>query len=49
MQRRNDQFGALYQVVSEVSESLNMRYVVRTAIREARKLVGADVVCLWRL
>ena len=49
MQRRNEQFGALYQVVSEVTESLSMRYVVNTTIREARKLVGADVVDLRRL
>jgi len=49
MQRRNDQFGALYQVVSEVSESLSMRYVVRTTIREARALVQAEIVSLRRI
>jgi len=46
MERRNGQFQALYQVVSEVAETLSLKYVVQTAIREARKLVGADVVIL---
>jgi diguanylate cyclase (GGDEF)-like protein len=49
MQRRNDQFAALYQVGSEVSESLSMRYVVQTTVREARKLVGADLVAVRRV
>ncbi|TAK56633.1 MAG: sensor domain-containing diguanylate cyclase [Dehalococcoidia bacterium] len=49
MQRRNDQFAALYQVGSEVGESLNMRYVIDTTVREARKLVGADLVAVRRV
>ena len=49
MQRRNDQFAALYQVGSEVGESLNMRYVVDTTVREARNLVGADLVAVRRV
>lgn len=49
VQRRNDQFAALYQVGSEVGESLNMRYVVDTTVREARKLVGADLVAVRRV
>lgn len=49
MQRRNDQFAALYQVGSEVSESLSMRYVVQTTVREARKLVGSDLVAVRRV
>ncbi|MBI5284077.1 MAG: sensor domain-containing diguanylate cyclase [Chloroflexi bacterium] len=49
MQRRNDQFAALYQIGSEVSESLSMRYVVQTTVREARNLVGADVVAVRRI
>ncbi len=49
MQRRNDQFAALYQVGSEVSESLSMRYVVQTTVREARRLVGADIVAVRRV
>lgn len=46
MERRNTQFRALYQVVTEVTESLSTRYVVATAIREAKALVGADLVVL---
>ncbi len=46
MERRNSQFRALYQVVTEVTESLSTRYVVATAIREAKALVGADLVDL---
>ncbi len=46
MDRRNQQFRALYQVVTEVSENLSTRYVVNTAVRKARPLVGADLVVL---
>jgi diguanylate cyclase (GGDEF)-like protein len=46
MERRNSQFRALYQVVTEVTESLSTRYVVATAIREAKTLVSADLVDL---
>lgn len=44
MQKRNDQFNALYQIVSEVTDNLSMRYVVDTTVREALKLVDADSV-----
>jgi diguanylate cyclase (GGDEF)-like protein len=46
MAHRNSQFAALYQVVSEVTETLSLKYVIDTTIREARKLVAADVVAL---
>jgi diguanylate cyclase (GGDEF)-like protein len=46
MNRRNEQFSALYQVVTEVSENLSTRYVVNTTVREARPLVGADLVVM---
>ncbi|HZQ37233.1 MAG TPA: sensor domain-containing diguanylate cyclase [Dehalococcoidia bacterium] len=46
MQRRNEQFQALYQIVSEVTETLSMKYVVQTAVRQARRLVSADMVAL---
>lgn len=46
LERRNGQFQALYQIVAEVSESLSLRYVVQTAIREAKQLVGADIAVL---
>ncbi|MFN0147540.1 MAG: diguanylate cyclase [Dehalococcoidia bacterium] len=45
-ERRNDQLQALYQIVSEVSETLSLKYVVRTAVEQARKLVLADMVAL---
>ncbi|MDZ7727361.1 MAG: sensor domain-containing diguanylate cyclase [Dehalococcoidia bacterium] len=44
--RRNDQFHGMYQVVTEVTESLSMKYVVETTVREARQLVAADLVVL---
>ncbi len=46
MARRNSQFQALYQIVAEVTETLSLKYVVQTTIREARRLVSADVVVL---
>ncbi|MBI5948109.1 MAG: GGDEF domain-containing protein [Chloroflexi bacterium] len=46
MARRNSQFQALYQIVTEVTETLSLKYVVQTTIREARRLVSADVVIL---
>jgi diguanylate cyclase (GGDEF)-like protein len=46
MERRNKQFEALYQVVNEVSDTLSLNYVVQTAIREAKALVGADITAL---
>ncbi len=45
-ERRNAQFGSLYYIVSEVMETLSIKYVVDTTVREARKLVGAEVVIL---
>jgi diguanylate cyclase (GGDEF)-like protein len=49
LERRNQQFGALYQVISEVTESLNLRYVVATTIQEAQRLVRAEIVGVRRL
>ena len=46
MLRRNEQFRALYHVVTEVTETLSLDYVVQTTIREARSLVRADVAVL---
>ncbi len=46
MERRNTQLQALYQIVTEVTETLSMKYVVQTTIREAHRLVGADLVVL---
>lgn len=44
MNRRNGQFQALYNVITEVTESLSLRYVVDTTLRETSRLVAADVV-----
>jgi diguanylate cyclase (GGDEF)-like protein len=44
--RRNEQFQALYEVVGEVTETLSLKYVVQTTVREARKLIEADVTVL---
>ena len=46
LERRNVQFQALYQIVTEVTETLSLKYVVRTAVQQARKLVMADMVGL---
>jgi diguanylate cyclase (GGDEF)-like protein len=46
MRHKNDQFAALYSIVSEVTESLSVRYVVNTTVHEARKLVQADYVAV---
>jgi diguanylate cyclase (GGDEF)-like protein len=46
VERRNTQLAALYQIVTEVAESLNLNYVVTTTVRETRKLLGADAVIL---
>lgn len=46
LERRNAQFQALYQVVTEVSENLSLKYVVNTAVHQARRLVAADEVSL---
>ncbi len=43
-ERRNTQLQTLHQIVSQVTESLSLRYVVATAVREARRLVQADAV-----
>lgn len=45
-ERRNSQFRSLYYIVSEVMETLSIKYVVHTTVREARKLVDAEVVIL---
>ncbi len=42
LERRNQQFHGLYQVVTEVAETLSMKYVVQTTVRESRRLLDAD-------
>jgi diguanylate cyclase (GGDEF)-like protein len=46
LQRRNEQFSALYNVVSEVTDTLSVRYVVNTTISQALTLVDASTVVL---
>jgi diguanylate cyclase (GGDEF)-like protein len=46
VERRNTQLAALYQVVTEVAESLSLSYVVTATVTEARKLLDADAVVL---
>ncbi|MCA9830738.1 MAG: GGDEF domain-containing protein [Dehalococcoidia bacterium] len=45
-ERRNRQFEALYQVVNEITENLNLRYVVQTTVTESLGLFAADSVVL---
>lgn len=47
MARRNEQFAALYQIVSEVTETLSLKYVIGTTIREAQ--AGRADVAVLRL
>lgn len=49
LERRNQQFQGLYQVVTEVTETLSLKYVVETTVRETRSLVDADIVILRTL
>lgn len=44
--RRNAQFAGLYQVVTEVNETLNLRYIVETTVSEVAGLMDADLVVL---
>ncbi|MGD9934147.1 MAG: diguanylate cyclase, partial [Dehalococcoidia bacterium] len=45
-ERRNRQFEALYQVVNEITENLNLRYVVQTTVTQSLALFAADSVVL---
>jgi diguanylate cyclase (GGDEF)-like protein len=47
VERRNSQLAALYQIVTEIAESLSLTYVVTTTVVETRKLLSADAVVLW--
>src|SRR5215471_3195118 len=44
--RRNQQLTALYTVFSQITETLTLKYVVATTVREALKIMGADMVLL---
>ena len=47
--RRNEQFAGVYRVVTEVTETLSVKYVVETTVREVHRLVEADLVVLRSL
>src|SRR4051812_34635475 len=46
LRRRNDQLTALHNVFSEINETLTMRYVIATTLRESLKIMHADMVTL---
>jgi diguanylate cyclase (GGDEF)-like protein len=43
---RNQQLTALYNVFSEITETLSLRYVINATLRESLKVMNADVVVL---
>jgi diguanylate cyclase (GGDEF)-like protein len=49
LRKRNEQLTSLYNVFSEITETLTMKYVVATTVREALKIMGADMVLLRKL
>jgi diguanylate cyclase (GGDEF)-like protein len=49
LQQRNAQLTALYNVFSEITETLTLRYVVATTLRETQKIMTADMVVLRKL
>ena len=46
LNRKNEQLGALYQIVTEVTDTLSLRYVVETTVDQAKTLVSAELVVL---
>lgn len=46
LQYRNKQLSALYNVFSEITDTLSLNYVVSATLREARRLLAADMVVL---
>ncbi|HLF76319.1 MAG TPA: sensor domain-containing diguanylate cyclase [Dehalococcoidia bacterium] len=46
LKHRNDQLTALYNVFSEITETLSLRYVVNSTLREANNLMGSDMAVL---
>lgn len=46
VQRRNEQFYALYHIMTEVTDSISLRHVIDTTIAQVRKIVPADSVGL---
>lgn len=46
IQRRNEQFTALYHIVTEVSDSLSIDHVLETTIAQVRRIFPADAVAI---
>ena len=46
LQYRNDQLNALYNVFSEITDTLSMRYVISATLRETLRVMKASVVTL---
>jgi len=49
LRHRNNQLTALYNIFSEITETLNMRYVVSTTLRETQKIMNADMALVRKL
>ena len=46
LEYRNSQLGSLYNIFTQISETLSLQYVVNTTIRESLKLMNADLAIL---
>src|SRR5687767_8833952 len=49
LKKKNQQLEALYTVFSEITESLEIRYVIASTLREAIKLMQADMAVLRKV
>ncbi|HWC29742.1 MAG TPA: sensor domain-containing diguanylate cyclase [Dehalococcoidia bacterium] len=47
LRHRNNQLNALYNVFSEITETLSLRYVVEATVRETLRLMDGEGVVLW--
>jgi diguanylate cyclase (GGDEF)-like protein len=47
LRHRNNQLNALYNVFSEITETLSLRYVVEATVRETLRLMEGEGVVLW--
>ena len=46
LQYRNDQLAALYNVFTEITDTLSLKYVVNATLRESMKIMHADMAVL---
>jgi diguanylate cyclase (GGDEF)-like protein len=47
LKHRNSQLNALYNVFSEITETLSLRYVVEATVRETLRLLDGEGTVLW--